>query len=109
MAVTNVQTLPPRRAVKSAARAATSRARPDRVDKSIIAGHFERDTSLALHEAIGIIGRQMHTRLTIQDGLGLALRLFFQKAGLEVPDELKELPRLPCRTAKVRGHNAAAE
>jgi hypothetical protein len=105
----NVATLSSRRAAKEVA-ARVSRLRPDRKGKAIIAGHFEQDTSFALHEAVGILGRQMRMRITIQDALGMALRLWFLKAGLGVPDELKELPRLPCRSAgaKSRASNPAA-
>ena len=89
-----------RQAFKAATGAATSPPRPDRHGKRLLAGHFEPDTYFALHELLAQIGRQTGVRLTVQDAIGASLRLFFQKYGLEIPEELKQVSRPPCRVAR---------
>ena len=74
--------------------------RPDRKGKRIIAGHFTADTTFALQELLGQIGRQTGQRVTVQEAIGMGLALIFRRYRVEPPNELKPLTPPPCPRAK---------
>jgi hypothetical protein len=61
---------------------------PSRRSTRMIAGHFDPDVSLALQELLATVSRKQRKRVTVQDALTEALRLYFEKHGATPPDAL---------------------
>lgn len=61
---------------------------PSRARTTMIAGHFDADVSLALRELVARVGREQGKRVTVQDALTEALRLYFEKHGATPPEAL---------------------
>lgn len=60
----------------------------NRVGRVMVAGYFGSETSFALRELAVKMSRKRGQRVTLQDALGEAIALLFEKHGSAPPDEV---------------------
>jgi hypothetical protein len=70
-----------------------SRPQANRMGRVMVAGYFGTETSFALRELTVKMSRKRGQRVTLQDALGEAIALLFEKHEVAPPDEVSRYLR----------------